>query len=349
MNLDAALDNLAQGLLGYQEIHFQIELVFRLGAIHEAQILGNGIVEDQAADGGVNQPADVAFGHPDLDLGVEGDNTVLIGHQSLVDIPEDLAFTGLAILHQSQVIGAQNHVLRRNSYGAAVRRLQKVVGSQHQEPGLGLRFCGQRNVNSHLVAVEVGVVSRTGQRMQLQGAPFHQNRLKGLNAQTVQGRCTVQQDGMILDDDLKGVPDFWTGPIHHFTGGFDVVGSAGLHQTLHDEGLEELQSHLLRKTALIHFQLRPDDDNRTSGIVDTLAQQVLTEPSLFALQHIGKGLQRPVVGAGNRASPAAVVDQGVNGFLQHPLLVADDDVRGVQLQQVLQPVVAVDNPAIEVV
>ena len=37
------------------------------------------------------------------------------------------------------------------------------------------------------------------------------------------------------------------------------------------------------------------------------------------------------------------------GFLQHALLVADDDVRRAQLHQALQPVVAVDHAAIEIV
>ena len=45
----------------------------------------------------------------------------------------------------------------------------------------------------------------------------------------------------------------------------------------------------------------------------------------------------------------AVVEQRVHGFLQHALFVADDDFRGLELEQVLQPVVAVDDAAVEVV
>ena len=58
-------------------------------------------------------------------------------------------------------------------------------------------------MDSHLVAVEVGVERGADQRVQLDGAAFDQNRLKCLNAQTVQGRCTVQQNGMALDDGLR--------------------------------------------------------------------------------------------------------------------------------------------------
>ena len=75
----------------------------------------------------------------------------------------------------------------------------------------------------------------------------------------------------------------------------------------------------------------------------------MTEPALFALEHVGHGLQRTLIGAGNGAATAAVVEQSVDGFLQHPFFVADDDFRRMQLDQPFQPVVPVDDAAIEVV
>ncbi len=62
-------------------------------------------------------------------------------------------------------------------------------------------------MDRHLVAVEVGIECGTNQRMQLQGAALHQNRLKRLNTQTVQGRRTVHQHGVVLDDNLQRVPN----------------------------------------------------------------------------------------------------------------------------------------------
>ncbi len=56
-----------------------------------------------------------------------------------------------------------------------------------------------------------------------------------------------------------------------------------------------------------------------------------------------------VAGAGDRATAAPVVDQGVAGFLEHALLVADDDLRRAQLKKPLEPVVAVDHAPVEVV
>ena len=162
-------------------------------------------------------------------------------------------------------------------------------------------------------------------------------------------RCTVQQDGMALDDGLQRVPDLGAGTLDHLTGRLDVVGLLLLDQVLHDEGLEQLEGHLLGQAALIHLQLGADDDNGTAGVVNTLAQQVLAEAALLAFQHIGQGLQRTVVGAGDRAAAAAVIDQGIDSFLQHTLLVAHDDVGRPQLQQTAQTVVAVDDTAIQIV
>ena len=182
-------------------------------------------------------------------------------------------------------------------------------------------------MDCHLVAVEVGVECGTGQRVQLDGTAFHQHGVEGLNAQTVQGRCTVQQDRVALDHGLQAVPDLGLCTLDHLTGRLDVVGNTLLDQILHHEGLEQLQSHLLGQTALIHLQLRADDDNRTAGVVNTLAQQVLAEAALLALQHIGQGLQCAVVRAGDLAAAAAIVDQGIYSFLKHSLFVSNDNVR----------------------
>jgi len=43
----------------------------------------------------------------------------------------------------------------------------------------------------------------------------------------------------------------------------------------------------------------------------------------------------------------AVVEEGVDRLLQHPLLVPDDDLRGSELEELLQPVVPVDDAAVE--
>src|SRR5512139_62933 len=66
-----------------------------------------------------------------------------------------------------------------------------------------------------------------------------------------------------------------------------------------DEWLEQLERHLLRQAALVQLELRTGHDDRAARIVDALAEQVLTEAPLLALEHVAERLQRTLVGAGD--------------------------------------------------
>src|SRR5207302_3734830 len=87
----------------------------------------------------------------------------------------------------------------------------------------------------------------------------------------------------------------------------------------------------------------------TAGIVHALAEKVLAETTLLALERVGQRFERAIVGSAQNAATAAVVEEGVNSFLEHALFVADDDVRRAKFHELLQAVVAVDDAAIEVV
>ena len=137
--------------------------------------------------------------------------------------------------------------------------------------------------------------------------------------------------------------------LDHLLRGLDRRGETTRCSLREDERLEQLERHLLRQTALVQLQRRADHDHRTTGVVDALAEQVLTEPALLALDHVGERLQRTLVRAGDRATATAVVEQRIDRFLQHALLVAHDDVGRVELEQTLQAVVAVDHAAIQIV
>ena len=284
-----------------------------------------------------------------LDLGVQGHGLRFKGVQHLVDRAEHHAFAGFAVVHHRQVVETQHDVLRRHDDRLAVRGMQDVVRRHHQDAGFQLRFERQRNVDGHLVAVEIGVEGSADQRVKLDRFTFDQLWLERLDAETVQRRCTVQHHRMLANDLIEHVPDFGLLLLDELLRLLHGCSLAERLQTRVDERLEQLERHLLRQAALMQFQLGSDDDDRTARIVDALAQEVLTEAALLALQHVGQRLQRALVGTRNDATATAVVEQGVDGFLQHPLLVTDDDVRRAQLHQPLQAVVAVDDAAIEVV
>ena len=79
----------------------------------------------------------------------------------------EVAFTG-------HVVATKNDILRRRDDRITVGRREQVVNRKHALAGFELRRLGQRNVNRHLVAVEVGVESRTDQRVNLDCRSFDQ-------------------------------------------------------------------------------------------------------------------------------------------------------------------------------
>ena len=185
--------------------------------------------------------------------------------------------------------------------------------------------------------------------MDLDRGSLDEDRHEGLDAQPVERGGAVQEDRVVLDDLLEDVPDGRVHPLDDALRALDVVGEALLHQLAHHERLEQLEGHLLGQAALVELELRPDHDDGAARVVDALAEQVLAEPALLALEHVGEALEAVVPGPGDRAPAAAVVHQGVARLLQHPLLVADDDLGGTQLKEPLEPVVAVDDAPVEVV
>ena len=204
-------------------------------------------------------------------------------------------------------------------------------------------------MNSHLVTIEVGVIRRTNQRVQLDSFTFDQYWLKCLDTQTVQGWCTVQQYRVFADHFVQDIPNDGFFTLNHFLGGFDGGGQATQLQLAVDERFEQLQRHLFRQTALMQTQVWTYGDYGTAGVVNAFTEQVLTETTLLTFDHVGQRFQRTFVGTGDGTTATAVIQQGVYRFLQHTLFVAHDDVRRSQIQQAFQTVVTVDHAAIQIV
>ena len=154
---------------------------------------------------------------------------------------------------------------------------------------------------------------------------------------------------MLGDDLFEHAPHFGVRAVHEALGALHVLREALVHEALDDERLEQLEGHRLRQTALVHAQGRADHDHGTARVIHTLTEQVLTETALLALEHVAQGLERTVRSAGDRTATTAVVEQGVDGFLEHALLVVEHDLRGAELDEALQTVVTVDHTTVEVV
>ena len=249
----------------------------------------------------------------------------------------------------SQRETTQRNVLRRRVHGLAAGWREQVVRSQHHEASFHLCFHRERNVNSHLVTVEVSVVSCANKGVNADSFTFDELRFKGLNGETVKSRCTVEKHWVTLGDFIKNIPHFRGAAFDHLLRATHGVNEAKLFQAADDERLKQDKSHLLWKTALTQGQIRTDNDNGTTGVIDALTEQVLTETTGLALKHVGHGLERTIASASHRTTVTTVVEQGIHSFLQHALFVTDDDIRSLEREEVLETVVTVDDATVKVV
>jgi hypothetical protein len=56
-----------------------------------------------------------------------------------------------------------------------------------------------------------------------------------------------------------------------------------------------------------------------------------------------------LTGSGDYSAAPTIIDQRINRFLQHPLLIAHDDVGRAKLEQPLETVIAIDDSTVQVV
>ena len=303
--------------------------------------------------------------HAHLDAGVETHGSGVVGHAHLftrrenpakvaVELvilqPQTIAITASVPLPlASCVIETKNDVLGRIDDGTSARRREDVVRAHHQNASFHLCFDGERHVHRHLIAVEVSVERHANEWMQLERLAFDEDRLKSLNPQAMERRRAVQHHRVLTDDFVKNVPNLGTLLFNHLLCRFDGVDESTLFELVIDKRLEELERHLLRKTALMELERRTHDDHGTTRVVHALAEKVLTEAALLTLQHVRKGLQGALVWTGDRLSASTVVEQGVHRLLEHAALIADNDLRSIQLKKTTQTIVPVDHTTIEVV
>src|SRR4030095_1720961 len=111
----------------------------------------------------------------------------------------------------------------------------------------------------------------------------------------------------------------------------------------------KLKRHTLGQTALIKLQLWTYHDHGTTGIVYTLAQKGAAVTSLLALEHIAERLKFTATASAEGLAALRIVYKAVYCFLQHALLIADDDIWRAKFEQPLQTLVAVNDAAIEIV
>ena len=101
----------------------------------------------------------------------------------------------------------------------------------------------QREVNSHLVAVEVGVERSTSQGVKLDCFTLNELGLEGLNTQTVKRRSTVEEHGVALHHVFKDVPDNGFATVYNLFGTLNRLNNAALDEFTDDKRFVKFGSH----------------------------------------------------------------------------------------------------------
>ena len=77
----------------------------------------------------------------------------------------------------------------------------------------------------------------------------------------MEGRCTVEEHRMSLHHVLEDIPDYRVLAVNNLLGRLHGLHYAALDELADDERFVKLGGHKLRKTALVHIELRTYDDN----------------------------------------------------------------------------------------
>ena len=75
----------------------------------------------------------------------------------------------------------------------------------------------------------------------------------------------------------------------------------------------------------------------------------MAETSLFPFEHIGKRFERSVSRSAYGSAAAAVIDKGIDSFLEHTFFIADNDFRCTHTHQTFQPVISVNDTTIQII
>ena len=194
----------------------------------------------------------------------------------------------------SNIVQTEHHILRRHLDWSTVGRVQNVVRRQHKNLSFQHGSIAKRQVNSHLVTIEVGVECRTSKWVKLDSLSFNHLRLECLNTKTVQCRGTVQQNWVTFHYIFQNIPDNSIFSVNNLLGRFYRFYNTSFNQFSDNERFVQFSSHSFWNTTFVQFQRRTYDDYRTSRIVNTFTEQVLTETTLFTFQTVAQRLQRTV-------------------------------------------------------
>src|SRR5690606_18979418 len=154
---------------------------------------------------------------------------------------------------------------------------------------------------------------------------------------------------MSLQNIFKDIPNNGFFLVNEFPRRLNRFYDTSFNEFTNDEWLEKFSGHVLRKTTFMQSQFRTNHDYRTTGVVNTLTEEDLTEAALLTLEYIGERSQCPSTFSLHGVRLPRVVEEAVDRFLEHTLLIAQDHLRSLDFEKALETIVTNDHTTIEVV
>ena len=205
-------------------------------------LVGDDAIDDDTTDRGLHDMFElvtfsIAVINEHLHLGMQVAATLVVGDDGLFGTVECQSLALGSRTNLGDIVQTEHHVLRRHGDRSTVGRVEDVVALEHENLCLEDSLVAQRQVNSHLVAVEVGIERRTCQRVQLNSLALDKFGLESLDTQTVQCRSTVEEHGMTFHHVLEDVPDDRFATVDDFLRRFHCLDDAALDKFADDEWL----------------------------------------------------------------------------------------------------------------
>ena len=240
--------------------------LLRDDTVEEANLLRDDLVDDDTSHGGLYDMADritllINVVNQTFHLSVLVDTLLVECDDSLFRTIEGLTLTLCTRTDLGDIVKTEHHILRRHGDRSTIGRVEDVVALEHQNLSFQHGLIAQRQVNSHLVTIEVGVERCTSQRVELDSLALDHLWLECHHRQTVKRRSTVQKHRVTFHHVLKNIPNHRLTAVHDLLSTLNCLHDATLDELADDKRLVELSSHQLRQTALTHLQLRTDDDH----------------------------------------------------------------------------------------
>ena len=130
----------------------------------------------------------------------------------------------ISLLCHGQVIHTQHHILGRRNDRLAIGRLEQVREASINSRASLTAFCESGTCTAIWSPSKSALKAVVTKRMQLDGRAFDQNRFKGLDTETVQGRRTIQQNRAFTDHAFERFPDLRPVAFDQAACTFDVRG-----------------------------------------------------------------------------------------------------------------------------